>query len=151
MGRRSHCNISSLLLLLFSVLISKGSSYLVTVHVKNDIGDGIVLDARCRSDDYELGQRMLRQGEEWNWKFRAITGYSYFWCYFRWYDDQERIWYSGNFDVYHANGLLNKYIEKCRHNCMWSANRQGFFLYRVDRQEWQQRDEWTIDSIGKII
>ncbi|KAI3885719.1 hypothetical protein MKX03_027909 [Papaver bracteatum] len=157
MGRRSHGNINLLLLLLFSALISKGSSsyYHVTVHVKNDIGDGIILDTLCMSDGYGmildkyvdlLGQRMLHEGEEWNWEFRAIRGYSYFWCYLRWYDDKERIWYSGDFDVYHANGLINKYIKRCRHNCTWSANRQGFFLYRVDKQEWQQRDKWTIES-----
>ncbi|KAI3879135.1 hypothetical protein MKX03_010639 [Papaver bracteatum] len=132
--KRSHGNISLLLLLLFSIMVSK-------VHVQNDIQGTDVLHMHCRSNDDDLGQRMLRQGEEWHWSFRAIGGFTYFWCDFRWYDNWDHQWYNGTFDVYHANGLINNYRQYCGENCPWSARRDGFYLYRLNH-EWQKRDEW---------
>ncbi|KAI3885723.1 hypothetical protein MKX03_027913 [Papaver bracteatum] len=131
--RRSHGNLSLLLLLLFSILVSNGSSK----------GDKVALDMHCRSNDDDLGQRTLHQGEEWHWNFRIAFPSTHFWCDFRWYDDQDHRWYSGTFDVYRASiGKYNKYIDFCDSNCMWSARRDGIYLYRRDRREWQKRNEW---------
>ncbi|KAI3865985.1 hypothetical protein MKW92_004820 [Papaver armeniacum] len=136
-------NMSLLLLLLFLVLVSKGSSYHVTVHVRNDIeGNDVSLDMHCRSNDDDLGQRMLHQGGEWHWEFNVFVGFTYFWCDFRWYNNGDHRWYKGTFDVYHASGLRNKYRYYCAHDCVWSARRDGFYLYRTDDNVWQKRDEW---------
>ncbi|MCL7048476.1 hypothetical protein MKW94_005104 [Papaver nudicaule] len=151
--RRSHGNISFLLvlLLLFTVLVSKCSSFWfepVTVHVKNDIGDGVWLDMHCMSDSDDLGQRSLRYGDEWHWKFlvNIIPPLTYFWCDFRWYDgNQDQRWYEGTFDVYHANGLINMYKKFCERDCQWSYRRDGAYLFRRDKGEsgeWEKRDVW---------
>ncbi|XP_026395978.1 self-incompatibility protein S1-like [Papaver somniferum] len=148
--RRSHCNLS-LLLLLFSVLVSKGSSYHGAVKVQNDIqGNQVSLDMHCRSNDDDLGQRTLHQGQEWHWNFGVAAGFTYFWCDFRWYDNQDKRWYHGTFDVYHANGLVDSYISYCGGSCQWSARRDGFYLFRNDRpylkDAWEKRDEWQVGS-----
>ncbi|KAI3913160.1 hypothetical protein MKW98_007176 [Papaver atlanticum] len=146
---RSYGNISLLLLLLFSIMVSKGASIEwagpVTIHVQNDIQGNDVLHMHCRSNDDDLGQRMLHQGEEWHWSFRAIPGFTYFWCDFRWYDNWDHRWYNGTFDAYHANGLKNKYKKYSAENCPWSARRDGFYLYRGDKKEWQKRDVWRTE------
>ncbi|KAI3915173.1 hypothetical protein MKW92_014952 [Papaver armeniacum] len=145
--RRSHGNISLLLLLMFSILVPNASSKWlnwVTVHVQNDIeGNEVALDMHCRSNDDDLGQRTLHQGEEWHWKFRiAYFSTTHFWCDFRWYDNQDQRWYSGTFDVYRASLGKHKYKDFCASNCPWSARRDGFYLYRRDDQKWEKRNEW---------
>ncbi|KAI3921503.1 hypothetical protein MKW98_013437 [Papaver atlanticum] len=148
MGTRSHCNINFLLLLLlFSVLVSKCSSIRfgpVTVHIQNDIeGYEVALDYHCFSDDDDLGQRTLHQGEEWHWKFGVIPGFTFFVCDMRWYDNRNYRWYDGKFEVYYANGLIgNRFNGFCGGNCQWSIRRDGAYLYRKDRKEWQRRGEW---------
>ncbi|XP_026385059.1 S-protein homolog 2-like [Papaver somniferum] len=140
----SHGSVSLLLLLLFSVLVSKGSS--VTVYVQNDIeGYKVSLDMHCRSKDDDLGQRWLNQGQEWHWKSGVIDGFTHYWCDFRWYDNRDNFWYKGTFDVYHADFFMNKYREYCDDACKWSARRDGFYLFRVDRDEWQKQDEWHVE------
>ncbi|KAI3974635.1 hypothetical protein MKX01_029625 [Papaver californicum] len=144
MGTSSHGNISLLLsLLLFSVLVSKCSS-ITTVQINNDIDVyEATLDMHCMSNDDDLGQRWLHQGEEWHWQFHAIEGLTYFWCDFRWYDNLNYLWYNGTFDVYHANGLIDKYKHYyCGNDCPYSARRDGFYLYRSDKDAWEKRDEW---------
>ncbi|KAI3927128.1 hypothetical protein MKX01_029896 [Papaver californicum] len=146
MATRNHGSIGLLLLLLFSVLVSKCSSKYfdpVTVQIHNDIeGYEVSLDMHCMSDNDDLGQRSLRVGEEWHWQFRVIPGFTYFWCDMRWYDNRDYRWYDGTFDVYHANGLINVYKEFCGLNCQWSVRRDGIYLYRRDRYKWERRDTW---------
>ncbi|KAI3894124.1 hypothetical protein MKX03_024800 [Papaver bracteatum] len=146
MGTRKNGNIILLFSLLFSVLISKGSSEYfdpVTVHVENNIvGDGIKLHIHCRSRDDDLGERTLGQGEEWHWKFRVVPTRTYFWCDLRWYDNKDHRWYSGNFDVYHASGIVNKYVWLCALNCEWSYRRDGAYLYHIHKHKWQRRAIW---------
>ncbi|KAI3996824.1 hypothetical protein MKX01_003963 [Papaver californicum] len=145
MDSRSHIRL--LLLLLFSVLVSKSSSSLygmdVTVHVQNDIDDHEVsLDMHCQSYDDDLGHHWLHQGEEWHWEFGEIPGSTKFWCDFRWYDNRDQHWYSGTFEVYRAYMIIERYRGYCDGDCRWSARRDGFYLYRRDKKEWQKRNDW---------
>ncbi|KAI3896824.1 hypothetical protein MKX03_028330 [Papaver bracteatum] len=142
---RSHGNVIFSLLLLFSVLVTKGWSYRVRVHVQNNLEAKEVLFIHCKSNYDDLGERVLRVGEESYWNFQVFAVYTHFWCDFRWYDSWNQHWYSGTFDVYQANGLVNRYIDYCRHKCMYSARQLGFYLYRIDQQKWEKRNEWLAE------
>ncbi|XP_026458443.1 S-protein homolog 2-like [Papaver somniferum] len=141
----SHGNTSLLLLLLFSVLVSKCLS-LTTVEIQNAIDDdNISLDMHCRSKNNDLGQRSLFKGDSWHWDFRAIEGLTHFWCDFRWYDNLNHHWLGGTFDVYRSGFPRDKYKnELCGTDCVWSARRDGFYLYQDNTGAWQKRDDWHV-------
>ncbi|KAI3834468.1 hypothetical protein MKW92_023837 [Papaver armeniacum] len=134
--------------ILFSVLVSKGYSKSPTiriVHVQNDIeGNDVYLNIHCHSNDDDLGEHVLRFGEEWNWSFHLGIGTTHFWCDYKWYDNWNRRWYEGIHEVYHAKifGFKDKYYNFCRNNCLWSARRDGLHLYRVDRKGKERRYTW---------
>ncbi|XP_026377572.1 S-protein homolog 2-like [Papaver somniferum] len=116
----------------------------VTVHVKNDIqGYQVVLDYHCFNDNDDLGQRLLHQGQEWHWEFGVVPAFTFFVCDMRWYDNKDHRWYDGKFDVYYTSGFLgNKFKRFCGGDCQWSIRRDGAYLYRKDRSDWERRGEW---------
>ncbi|KAI3936385.1 hypothetical protein MKW98_000659 [Papaver atlanticum] len=142
---RSHGNIIFSLLLLCAILVSKGSSYRTRVHVQNHLEAHEDLFMHCRSYDDDLGERMLRVGEESYWDFKAFPLFTHFWCDLRWFDSWSHHWYNGTFDVYRSTGLINRYIGYCGHECLWSARQLGFYLYRKDEQKWEKRGEWRAE------
>ncbi|KAI3916456.1 hypothetical protein MKW92_005913 [Papaver armeniacum] len=149
MGTKNPGNVVSLLfLLLCSVLVSNCSSKFfdpVTVQIQNEIeGDDIKLEAECWSNDDDLGTHTLAQGERWDWQFRVVPFFTHFQCNFRWYDNTWYFrWYEGDFDVYNAHGIINRYKFFCELNCQWSYRRDGAYLYRRDHHEWELRDVWN--------
>ncbi|KAI3927127.1 hypothetical protein MKX01_029895 [Papaver californicum] len=149
MGTRNHGNFLSLLLLLsFSLLLCKCSSIVdfdpTTITVKNDIqGYEVSLDMHCMSKDDDLGQRSLRVGEEWHWNFLpSLIKNTVYWCDFRWYDNIDYRWYDGTFEMYKGNGWRAKFSPFCRDDCSWSIRRDGAYLFRRDRNEWERRGTW---------
>ncbi|KAI3987181.1 hypothetical protein MKX01_031665 [Papaver californicum] len=149
MGTRNHGNVVYLLLVLvISLLLSKGSAWFhynnVWVHVKNDIeGYEVSLDMHCKSNDDDLGLRTLRVGEEWYWEFRqSLIKNTHFWCDFRWYDNRDYRWYEGTFDVYKGNGWIDKYHYLCLNDCKYSVRRDGLYLFREDKYEYEKRGTW---------
>ncbi|KAI3886428.1 hypothetical protein MKX03_036715 [Papaver bracteatum] len=147
MGTRSDCNKSfSLLLgLLFSVLVSKCSAK-TTVHIQNDIeGYEVALDIHCMSNDDDLDHHLLHQGDEWHWDFGEAFSHTHFWCECRWYDNWDYNWKNGTFEVFDRSTFHDKYFDFCLDNCHYSARRDGFYLYREDRYEWQKRNDWQLE------
>ncbi|KAI3872277.1 hypothetical protein MKX03_021399 [Papaver bracteatum] len=133
---------------LFSILVSKGSSLFdpTTVQVQNDIeGDQVLLKIHCKSLDDDLGEHALNFGNEWDWQFRVGFGTTYFWCDYRWYDNKDQRWYQGSHEVYKAtlSGFKAKYYVFCHSKCVWSARRDGLYLYRRDKRGmWEKRYTW---------
>ncbi|XP_026431200.1 S-protein homolog 5-like [Papaver somniferum] len=150
MGISSHVKII-VYFLLFSVLVSKGSSLLgfpTTVHIRNDIeGYSVYLNYHCQSGDDDLGQRGLNFGEEWHWKFHVNLGSTYFWCDYRWYDNWNYRWYEGSHEVYDAkvgSALTPHYFNLCHTDCVWSARRDGMYLLRHPEGTWEKRYSWPV-------
>ncbi|KAE9591136.1 putative plant self-incompatibility S1 [Lupinus albus] len=67
-GLSSHTLFFSLLLLIaILVAISEGRS----VYVRNDLGNGIVLNIHCKSDDKDIGVQTLNYQREFNFPIKA--------------------------------------------------------------------------------
>ncbi|KAI3862526.1 hypothetical protein MKX03_000816 [Papaver bracteatum] len=152
MGTSNHGNAATLLLLLlFPLLVPKCSSFTwfhydnVRVNVRNDIeGYNGAMNIHCRSNDDDLGQRMLRAGEEWEWKFsQSLIKNTHFWCDFRWYNKRDHCWNEGSVTVYEGNGWYDKFHKLCANHCWWSIRRDGIYLERADRHgQWEKRGTW---------
>ncbi|KAI3974637.1 hypothetical protein MKX01_029627 [Papaver californicum] len=143
---RYGSNASLLLLVMFSVLLLVSRCSSTKVQIQNDIDVyEATLDMHCSSHDDDLGQRSLHQGDEWHWEFATDLFSTYFYCDFRWYDNTQYHWNNGTFAVYEYEVFRQKFFAFCEGYCQWSARRDGFYLYRRDRNEWQKRGEWHVE------
>ncbi|KAI3923630.1 hypothetical protein MKW98_011260 [Papaver atlanticum] len=145
MGANGYGNTSLLLLLVLLFLVSECASKTV-VHIQNDIeGYEVSLDMHCWSYDDDLGPRSLHQGDEWHWEFNPSYSSTHFVCYFRWYDNWDYNWKNGTSIVYDKDLLHDNYSVYCFGDFQYSARRDGFYLYRRDKSEWQKRNDWHVE------
>lgn len=108
----------------------------VQVHVINRLSDGIPMTLHCYSHDNDLGQSILEDDDEVNWRFRVnFWGTTLFSCDVRWEIDSESdssIWH--HFNAYDAD----RDYRRCRSECWWMISQERLLYgYNQETEYWE--------------
>ncbi|ESQ48239.1 hypothetical protein EUTSA_v10022389mg [Eutrema salsugineum] len=90
-----------------------------TVTIYNDLGSDLPLQYHCKSNDDDLGDRVLASGGSWSFQFKpSVFGNTFFSCSFSW---ENQLHY---FDIYKykRDRIFAKF--GCR-KCGWKIRKNG--------------------------
>lgn len=113
-----------------------GNNGKATVHLQNDLGDGIHLITHCKSKDDGLGIRDLSNGEYRQWSFHPsffLRSTRLFWSTLKWNNIQ------GKIDVYDAKRDMAGCVK-----CSWSIKQDGAYSYNQKKRTWELLYAWEI-------
>lgn len=126
--------------LVFAFIISRSSSILFkwTVVVRNELSTED-LYIHCRSEDDDLGSRVLFPGEEWDWSFRQnFFDTTRFWCIMRKKNGHVKI------DVFWKDRSdEEEFYYRCNEEkCIWIAKDRGIYLKNIPENKDERRYVW---------
>ena len=94
------------------------------------------IEYHCKSEDDDLGQRILQPKKEWELSFKInFWGTTRFYCYF-WYQN-----FNASFDVFDADVDVD--LDCGGDHCIWTAQKDGFYLLQIKRNENVKKYDWT--------
>ncbi|KAI3944542.1 hypothetical protein MKW92_049871 [Papaver armeniacum] len=130
-------------IVIFAVLVSECSSRPTVwkpthVSVKNDIAQGVELNAWCKSRDTDFGQHRIAYGEEFAWKFKINIWFTtLYWCKM-WWTDVNGTYTEGSYAIYTAK----KDWYKCQNECHYSVRRDGIYQNNKDNDAYDLVYPW---------
>ncbi|KAK9755542.1 hypothetical protein RND81_01G033000 [Saponaria officinalis] len=109
------------------------------VYILNDMDDDSKpLIARCKSGDDDFGEKLLKKGESFYWRFKLhLFGRTLYFCRLRWEKEKNR-----SFDVFEdgrETRICN--INGGEGDYYWKANREGIY-FSCDGKKFHKRCEW---------
>ncbi|KAJ6407046.1 hypothetical protein OIU84_010541 [Salix udensis] len=110
------------------------------LHIVNWLENGEKLMARCWSKDDSLGTRIVKNKEEFKWKFdeKIFFGHTKFECDLEFNDQgQPR---RGRFVVYDSKQMVRR--RSCYQNCMWGVGVYGLYAFDEKDKKWDYEIPW---------
>lgn len=109
-----------------------------TVEITNEM-QGLTLLLHCKSKDDDLGKQILKQGQNFSWKFREnLWQNTLYWCYMT--NGQNHV----SLEVFWPESASNPYLAyRCSDNvCYWSARNDGIYIYNVPEHKFDLHAKW---------
>ncbi|KAJ6742912.1 SELF-INCOMPATIBILITY PROTEIN S1 FAMILY putative-RELATED [Salix viminalis] len=110
------------------------------LHIVNWLENGEKLMARCWSKDGSLGTRIVKNKEEFKWKFyeKIFFGHTKLECDLEFNDQgQPR---RGRFVVYDSKQMVRR--RSCYQNCMWGVGVYGLYAFDEKDKKWDYEIPW---------
>ncbi|KAI3889848.1 hypothetical protein MKW92_033444 [Papaver armeniacum] len=115
-------------MVIFAVLVNECSSQHtdydpIHASIKNDIAQGVELNAWCKSKNTDFGHHRIAYGDQFLWNFKINFWYTtLYWCKM-WWTDVDGKYTEGSYAIYKAK----RDWDKCENECHYSVRRDGIY------------------------
>ncbi|KAI3836702.1 hypothetical protein MKX03_007331 [Papaver bracteatum] len=118
---------------IFAVMVSECSSKHTVwdpIHasIKNDIAQGVELNAWCKSKDTDFGHHRIAYGDEFVWTFKINVWHTtLYWCKM-WWTAVDGKYTEGSYAIYKAK----RDWSRCGNECHYYVRRDGIYQNNYD-------------------